>query len=72
MRFDPHQYAIEGGWDFTSIERTAAEGVSDEDERLIHEWMATQYESEAAARCASTEAIAALLAFCRRRVTEGA
>jgi len=29
--FDPHQYAIDCGWDFTAIEATAKQGVSEYD-----------------------------------------
>ena len=37
MQFDPHQYAINAGWDFNNIKAVACLGVSEEDERIIYE-----------------------------------
>ena len=33
--WDPHQYAIAQGWDFTCIEATAARGVSEADAEVL-------------------------------------
>lgn len=36
--FDPHQYAIDAGWDFACIEATAERGLSDTDVEAIDQW----------------------------------
>lgn len=54
--FDPHQYAIDGGWTFAEISATALKGVADEDKFRIRDY----YEDEDVAE----NAIQLLEAWC--------
>lgn len=79
--FDPHQYALDCGWDFSCIEATAARGLSDYDiaaiDRLagVHDDDYDPPTDEAAAEEAIAVEVAQaarelLLAWCRQRVAE--
>jgi len=70
MKFDPHQYAIDAGWDRESIEKTAELGVADRDEEIIREIAAEQGLSGDELEDAAVEATSALLRFCKQRVAE--
>lgn len=48
LKFDPHQYSIDAGWDAGSIRKTAERGVSDEDsDRLAAMYGEDSMEAEA-------------------------
>ncbi len=70
-RFDPNQYAIDAGWDYESIEKTAKLGVAERDEEIIREILSEQgFEGDTLVGLAAT-ASASLLRFCRQRIGEG-
>ena len=53
--FDPHQYALDHGWDFSCVEATARLGIAEEDEIELEE-------TPGAAR--------ELLRWCREKVSQ--
>ena len=60
-KFDAHQYTIDQGWDYESIELTAQNGVASEDRENIEEVFGKD---------ASDDAVDALYAYCVERVKE--
>ncbi len=61
MKFDPHQYILDAGWDWDAVQKTAEMGLADEDLDRIYD--SGEYDDPA-------KAADALLQYCRRRVAE--
>lgn len=74
-QFDPHQYALDSGWDYSCIEATAKNGLSEADVEAIDRWAGVHSddydppsdeaaEAEANAVEIASAAREALLAWC--------
>ena len=61
MKFDPHQYILDAGWDWDAVQKTAEMGLADEDLDRIYD--SGEYDDPA-------EAADALLEYCRWRVEQ--
>jgi len=69
--FDPHQFAIDAGWDFSQIEATAGEGVSDADFAMLRAIATYDLGLEGdKAEAWAYEAEDDLLVYCAVRVAE--